>query len=112
MMHKQVRVGLTARGASAGPGRARAALLLLAALSLCAGFGCAGGQSGNEGLCGENQRDNRIPDDATLVAESADEDGGEDDDADGGVNQFATDDRPETASGPSSCPPPPDGDEY
>lgn len=103
MMHNQVRVGLTdVIGAVAR------ALGLIAGLGLA---GCAGGQSGNEGLCGEGMReDSRIPNDATFVATNNDEDGGTDDEEDAGpANQFATDDGPEAASGPNKqCPLPPD----
>lgn len=91
--------------------RLRPALLLLAALGLLSGLGfggCAGGQSGAEDFCTDNQRDTNNP----FATESTDEDSGVEDD-DGGVpNELVAGDGPEVQSGPEQCPPPIEGDEY
>ena len=83
-------------------GRARA-LSLWMALGLFAvagvGFaGCAGGQSGTEGLCGDDGQRDVNP----FATESLDEDGGADD-PDSGQKELVADDGPEIQNAPAQC---------
>jgi hypothetical protein len=82
---------------------ALSALLFLAALGLGFGFsGCAGGQSGSEGLCGESDGKREMMDDVFTTA-AGDEDGGVDD-PDAAHNEFVGDDRhPEVQNAPTQC---------
>jgi hypothetical protein len=73
-------------------------VLGLVALAGLGFSGCAGGQSGSEGFCGENKRDTN-----TFTTESTDEDGGVEDEADADTQFVADDHGPEAQNGPVQC---------